>query len=123
VDIVANAAVIGETFPIDLLVALADVSRSDAMASLRHARDAGIVQELPTPGVMQFAHPIMREVALSLLLSAERQERHRRLADVRSRSSLIRAGVTEAMFGFSWAVDEIRSVLSHGKRWAPPEAS
>lgn len=72
------AAVIGRSFLIDDLCATADCNRTEALSTLRHARDAGLIDQSSTDvNRLSFRHELFRAAAYDELLAAERAEIHR----------------------------------------------
>ena len=75
------ASVIGRSFELDELCAIAEIDRSDALVALREARDAALVDE-DGGGIARFAFAseIVRRVIYDTMFSAERASIHERFA-------------------------------------------
>ncbi len=75
------ASVIGRSFELDELCAIAEIDRVDALVALREARDAALVDE-DEGGVARFAFTseIVRRVIYDTMFSAERASIHERVA-------------------------------------------
>lgn len=75
------ASVVGRSFELDELCAIADLNRSDALVALREARDAALVDE-DDGGVARFAFSseIVRRVIYDTMFAAERASIHERVA-------------------------------------------
>ncbi|MBC5765832.1 ATP-binding protein [Ramlibacter albus] len=83
-ELLQLASVIGRSFDVDLLAALAGTDAPDVLASLDRVAQAGLV--LPPreqgPREWTFKHALIRESAYSTLLLSARRELHGRLADL-----------------------------------------
>lgn len=83
--LLADAAVIGETGFLGQLAAVAEVGRDTAAAGLRRLEHREFLHRLRASSVAgetewAFRHTLIREVAYSQLLRADRAEKHRRAA-------------------------------------------
>jgi hypothetical protein len=81
--ILETAAVVGRTFSVDDLVALSSCDRLRVVRALRSARDAGLIEQ-PSPGgeILCFRHELFRAAVYAELLSLERTEIHRSVAEL-----------------------------------------
>ena len=77
-ELVHEAAVLGRTFPVDLLADLAGADVSELLAALARAQ---ILVEL-VPGEWSFKHDLIHEVAYETLLLRTRRELHGRVAQL-----------------------------------------
>jgi DNA-binding CsgD family transcriptional regulator len=77
--IVAQAAVIGRTFNVDLLATMLDAEPGRLLPTLRRARDFQLVEEL-SPMLFRFRHGLTREAIYSDFLGAELRPLHRTIA-------------------------------------------
>lgn len=77
--VVAQAAVIGRTFGVDLLASTLGTDVSRVLPALRRARDFQLVEEL-SPAVFRFRHGLTREAIYGDFLGAQRQPLHRTIA-------------------------------------------
>src|SRR5262249_37216789 len=73
----AIAAVIGRTFDLRVLEAIADV---DVLDALDEAAAAGLVRDSGRTGTFQFAHALVRETLLAELSTTRRSRLHERVA-------------------------------------------
>jgi len=81
--IVETAAVVGRTFTVDDLVAISSCDRLRVVRALRSARDAGLIEQSPTDGeTLSFRHELFRAAVYAELLSIERTEIHRSVAQL-----------------------------------------
>lgn len=77
--VIGQAAVIGRTFTLDLLVATLQMEPCTVLPALQRARDVQILGEIE-PNVFRFRHGLTREVIYGEFLGAELQPRHREIA-------------------------------------------
>jgi len=77
--VIAQAAVIGRTFGLELLATTLDSEPERLIPTLRRARDFQLVEEV-TPSVFRFRHGLTREVIYGDFLGAEARPRHRAIA-------------------------------------------
>ncbi len=77
--VVRQAAVIGRTFPLDLLAATLETGAPALLPILRRARDFQLVEEL-SPTLFRFRHGLTRDAIYGEFLGAELQPLHRGIA-------------------------------------------
>jgi len=77
--VLAQAAVVGRRFSIDLLAAMLDVPRDRVLISLQRARSARLIVE-EDEGDFSFRHALTREAIYDTFLVAQRRVLHRRIA-------------------------------------------
>lgn len=77
--IVAQAAVIGRTFGLDLLASTLGTTTDALLPALRRARDFQIVEEL-SPSTFRFRHGLTREAIYEEFLGSELRPLHRSIA-------------------------------------------
>ena len=102
--IVAQAAVIGRTFSLQLLATALETSPSALLPALRRARDFQLVEEL-TPRTFRFRHGLTREAIYRDVLGAEAQPLHRTLAHVLEREPADQRSL-EALAYHWWAAGD-----------------
>jgi tRNA A-37 threonylcarbamoyl transferase component Bud32/tetratricopeptide (TPR) repeat protein len=84
--ILTAAAVIGRTFPLDLLEAIVDVTPDDALDAVEEAERAQLVQAQPgREARYEFAHELIRTTLVSALSLPRRQRLHLKIADAMER--------------------------------------
>jgi class 3 adenylate cyclase/tetratricopeptide (TPR) repeat protein len=79
-DLLAVAAVVGQTFDLDLLTVLVDQSPEDVLAGLEDVARVGLAVEVDV-GRFSFAHAIMRATLLDRMSATRRALAHRRVAE------------------------------------------
>ena len=77
--LLVTAAVIGPTFPVDLLAAVDEIEVDDADETLQPARDAGLLTDLDDT-MTGFAHALARDALLVDLSRASRRRLHAHVA-------------------------------------------
>jgi DNA-binding CsgD family transcriptional regulator len=78
-----HAAVFGRRFDVELMCKLADVDRDELLATLRRARDAGLIVEQPDDARrLRFRHALTREAIVGGVLVLERRPMHARILAV-----------------------------------------
>ncbi len=78
-----HAAVFGRSFDVELMCKLVDVDRDELLATLRRARDAGLIVEQPDDTRrLRFRHALTREAIVGELLALERRPLHARILAV-----------------------------------------
>lgn len=81
--VLLHAAVFGRSFDVELMPALAGVDRDVLWATLRRARDAGLIVDEPSDERrLRFRHALTREAIAGELLGPERQPLHARILGV-----------------------------------------
>jgi DNA-binding CsgD family transcriptional regulator len=80
-EVLADAAVIGRVFRLDILMRSTD-SRIEPAAVLEEALAAGIIEELTEQGVFQFSHALIRETLYDEIPAIHRARLHLRVANV-----------------------------------------
>ena len=81
--VVAQAAVIGRTFSIEVLEGLADVPEGLYLEALEEAAERRIIEEEPgAPGRYAFAHALIRETLYAALSGPRRVALHRRIGAI-----------------------------------------
>jgi class 3 adenylate cyclase/tetratricopeptide (TPR) repeat protein len=84
-DIANTGAAIGRAFSYDLLAALVPKSRAELHAALNQLIRSGLLQRSAgAAATYRFKHALIRDAAYESLLRANRQELHRRIAEVLS---------------------------------------
>lgn len=78
-EVLANAAVIGRVFRLDLL---ARVLERELSATLDEALAASVIEELAEPGAYQFSHALIREVLYDEIPAIRRGRLHLRIGSV-----------------------------------------
>ena len=78
---VTAAAVAGEAFRLEDVVAAGRLREDHATAALDAAAAARLVEDEPTPGRYHFAHALVRETVLGSLTATRRALLHRRIAE------------------------------------------
>ncbi|MBD5606618.1 MAG: AAA family ATPase [Candidatus Eremiobacteraeota bacterium] len=76
--VVAQAAVIGRSFDIELLARTLETPQPDVLGTLRRARDVQLVEE--APGEFRFRHALTRDAIYSSFLDAQAAPLHRKIA-------------------------------------------
>ncbi len=76
--VVAQAAVIGRSFDIELLARTLETPQPDVLGTLRRARDVQLVEEIP--GEFRFRHALTRDAIYSSFLDAQAAPLHRKIA-------------------------------------------
>ena len=107
-DLLRQAAVLGNDFPLDLLAAVAGQPAAELLDRLEPA----VVDELVTEADgqrLRFAHALIQEVAYAELSMAQRQQLHRRAAHA-----------IEAPDGATDGADDELDALAHHLRQAAP---
>jgi predicted ATPase len=79
--IIAQAAVIGRRFDLELLAQASGIDPPHVLATLARARALQIVEETDDPSTFSFRHALTREVTFDDQLAAQRRPLHRRIAD------------------------------------------
>jgi len=78
-----HAAVFGRSFDVELVRRLVEVDRDELLATLRRARDAGLIVEQPDDARrLRFRHALTREAIVGELLALERRPLHARVLAV-----------------------------------------
>ncbi len=76
------AAVVGATFDLSTLEAVADTGEADVLDAIEDAVGAGLVIEVPDrPGTFAFSHALIREVAYGSLSTVRRLRLHRAVGE------------------------------------------
>jgi ATP/maltotriose-dependent transcriptional regulator MalT len=78
-EVIAQAAMIGRSFDLDLLAATLDAEPVELLPILRRARDFQLVEETG-PAAFRFRHGLTRDAIYAEFLTAELQPRHRAIA-------------------------------------------
>ena len=78
---VTAAAIAGEAFGLEDVVAAGRLREDHATAALDAAAAARLVEDEPTPGRYHFAHALVRETVLGSLTATRRALLHRRIAE------------------------------------------
>lgn len=80
-EILSTAAVLGERFSIERLLALRDESRDETLKALEHARALQLIYDRPQePGMIAFRHALTQEALYGELLAERVRPLHERIA-------------------------------------------
>lgn len=113
--IIAQAAVIGRRFDVELLAEASGIDPSSVLETLARARASQIVEETDDPSTFSFRHALTREVTFDDQLAAQRRPLHRRIAE-----ALEARGVDDrtldALAYHWWAAGDGAKALLYGER-------
>ena len=111
-EILAQAAVIGRTFSLELLQMTRGQPREAILLALRRARDLQLVAE-ESDGGFSFRHALTREVIYASLLAVHVRELHRRIARTLEAMPEERRSI-EALAYHSWAAGDRLKAAAFG---------
>ena len=111
--VVAQAAVIGRSFGLELLAATLETEPRTLLPTLRRARDLQLVEEV-TPELFRFRHGLTRDVIYGEFLGAELQPRHRTIALALESAPLERRSL-EALAYHWWAAKDASHAIRYNE--------
>jgi class 3 adenylate cyclase len=115
------AAVIGQTFDVDLLAGLVDLTEDDLLDLLDRAVVAALlIEDRDNPGGYRFAHALIRHTLYQDLSAVRRQRAHARIAQLleHSRSDRSARGGSAAALAHHWLAATRPADTGKALRWA-----
>ncbi len=112
--VLAQAAVIGRRFSIELLETMVGASRESILEAIRRARDLGLVEE-DGEGAFAFHHALTREAIYESFLAAQVREFHARIVVAIESHDEDRRSLQELAY-HAWAAGDREKAAVYGER-------